>query len=496
MQDIFNSAQWLSEPDAYWTIQYEYKRNGANMQYRFYWKVWLRWSSSWYYNGLQLRLFLNGVQNDVTIKGYDEKNYGWSYEGTTDWYTVANKTSGTTPFYASIYDTSLNKTRVTSSSYSLNVSPCGATLLTAPNFTDEQNPTITYTNPAGNNITKLQACISFDGSKDDIVYKDIPKNGNSYTFKLTEAEREVLREGTKGNSRTVTFFVKTIIDGVEFYSTLERTLEIVNGQPTFTESQVSYTDADKVLYRITGNTADNQKIVQNQSSLSVTFGSAVGNKGATITEYILELNGVTKTASESGTVNLGMVNSSQDVILKITAKDSRGNTATVEKTITVLAWSLPTFTATIERLNNYEDETYLTVDASISSVGGINTIKSITYEYMEVSGFYDGSAVPIENKTKYTIQMDKGKEFFFLITVEDAFDYDTKEVYLAKGKFPLFIDTEKYAVGVNEFPEEGEALRVAGGVARFDEGIMLLSPSKRFLLSIDDSGALKITEIK
>ena len=36
-----------------------------------------------------------------------------------------------------------------------------ATITKAPNFNDEQNPTINYSNPAGNNVTSLQACISF-----------------------------------------------------------------------------------------------------------------------------------------------------------------------------------------------------------------------------------------------------------------------------------------------------------------------------------------------
>ena len=496
MQDIFNTSQWFSEPVAYWTIQYEYKRSGADMQYRFYWKVWLRWSTSWYNNGLRLQLFLNGVQHDVTIKGYIDNNYGWSYDGTTEWYTVKNKTEGTTPFYAKIYDTSLGMTRVTSSSYSLNVSPCGATILTAPDFNDEQNPTITYMNPAGDNVSHLQACIAI-GDSVIIPYKDISKNGTSFTFAFSSKEREILWNACSGNDMEVNFYVRTVIDNTYFLSYLTRKLTIVNADPTFTDEQVSYTDVDKVLYAITGNSTDNQRIVQNQSSLAVTFENAVGNKGATISQYIIELNGVVKTATASGTVRFGTINSSQDVLLKVTAKDSRGNTTTVEKTITILAWSLPTFTATVERLNNYEDETYLTVDASISSVGGINTIRSITYNYMEVgSGYIDALAVPIENKTKNTIQVDKEKDFFFLVTVTDAFDYDTKELYLPKGKFPLFIDTEKYAVGINEFPSEGEALRVAGGVARFDDGIVLLSPSKKFLLSIDDSGTLKITELE
>ena len=469
------------------------------MQYRFYWKVWLS-SGAWYYDALRLRLFLNGTQYDLTVKGYSEAEKGWSYDGTTGWYTVSNKTSGTVPFYAQLYDVSAATTKVTSASYSLNISPAGATIVSAADFTDEQNPTITFSNPAGNNVTSLRACISFTGGNDDIKYRDIPKTGTSYTFALTEEERNVLRNGTSGNTRKVIFFVTTVVSGVTFYSTLEKTLSIVNANPTFTVSQISYTDANKVLYGISGNTADNQKIVQNQSSLLVTIGVASGNKGATITDYSLAVNGETRGVLASGNTNgasvsFGAINASRDVTLSVTVKDSRGNTTTVEKNITVVAWALPTFTATVERLNNYEDETYLTVDASISSVDGKNTIKSITYQFMEVGGSY-GSPVAIQNRTKNTISKDKNKEYFFLITVEDAFDYDTKEVYLPKGKFPLFIDTEKYAVGINEFPEEGEALRVAGGVARFDEGIVLVSASKRFLLSVNDSGTLVITEMK
>lgn len=493
MQTIFDSSQWYTSPKAYWTLKYEYRRSGNDMQYRFYWKVWVGSQSHWY-DAFTLRLFLNGTQHDVTVKGVDSSN-GWSYEGTTEWYTVPNKISGTVPFYAQMYNDSAKAVKATSSSYSLNVSPAGATLASAPDFTDEQNPTITYSNPAGNNVTSIQACISFDSSKDDVKYRDIPKTGTSYTFNLTEEERNVLRNGTLGKTRTVIFYVTTVVGGATFYSTITKTLSIVNANPTFTASQISYTDARKVLFGISGNAEDNQNIVQNQSSLSVTFGAASGNKGAKISQYALSVNGVTKTATASGSVSFGEINSSQDVTLSVTVTDSRGFTTTVEKKIKVLAWALPTFSATVVRLNNYEDETHLKVDASISSVDGKNYIKSITYQAMEVGGSY-GSPVAIENQTEVIISKDKNKDFFFLITVEDAFDYDNKEIYLAKGKFPLFIDTEKYAVGVNEFPDEGEAMRVAGGVARFDDGIVLVTASKKFLLSVNDSGTLIITEMK
>ena len=145
MQDIFSSNKWYSSPTAYWTIQYEYRRDGADMQYRFYWKVWLGQSGSWYDDGLQLQLFLNGVQNNITVKSYKENNKGWSYEGTTEWYTVSNKTSGNTPFYAKLYDTSASTSKATSSTYQLTVSGAGSVLGDVADFDVDDGVTIRIT---------------------------------------------------------------------------------------------------------------------------------------------------------------------------------------------------------------------------------------------------------------------------------------------------------------------------------------------------------------
>lgn len=354
-------------------------------------------------------------------------------------------------------------------SHSLDTIPRQATISSAPDFTDEENPTITYSNPAGNAVSSIEVCISLDNSKDDIAYRTITTSGTSYQFTLTDAERDVLRNATTtSNARNVYFCVRTVIGGATYYSTMQKRLTIVNANPTFTADELSYADVNEAVVAITGN---NQHIVQNQSSLTATIGAATANKGAKITEYTLKLNDVTKTATASGSVSFGAVNSSQDVTLSVTAKDSRGNTTTIDKNITVLAWSLPVFTASLERLNNYEDETHLKVDASISSVNGKNTI-AVSYKYKQSGGSY-GDATPISNKTEYTIECDKNHAYVFSITVADHFGSTTAEYGIEKGKFPLFIDTEKAAVGINEFPNEGEALRVAGGNVVLEGGLSI-----------------------
>jgi hypothetical protein len=309
------------------------------MQYRFYWKVWLGYGDSYYYNGLRLKLFLDGVQRDITVKGYNKTEAGWNYDGTTEWYTVSNKSSGTTSFYAQLYDTNTSTTKATSSTYQLAVIASQATITSATDFNDEQNPTINYSNPAGTSVTSLQACISFDGSKDDIAYRDVPMTGTSYTFYLTDEERAVLRNNTPKTSRKLLFCLRTIVDSNLYISTSEKTLTIVNANPTFASSQVTYKDTNNATVAVTGN---NQHIVQNKSVLSVSFTAATALKGATITSYVVSINGVAKPMSTAGTIEFGAINANSNLSLSVTAVDSRGNSTPVYKTVTIIPYAEPT----------------------------------------------------------------------------------------------------------------------------------------------------------
>lgn len=495
MVDLFNSVQWYSSPTAYWTIQYEHQRSGANMQYRFAWKVWLKASSAYYNNGLQLQLFINGTQYNVTVKAYQKDNAGWSYSGTTEWYTVA-KTSGSTPFQAKLYDTNTKTVETTSSSYSLTVSATGAEITSAFDFTDEEEGLILYKNPAGENVSSLQACISLDGYTDDVPYRDVDKSASAgHVFNLTEEEINTLCEGVSGESATVWYILKTEIDGAEFISRKSATFTITNANPIFASSYISYHDGNFDTVAITG---DDKLIIQNLSQLVVEWEEAKALKGAEIISYDVEINGITKTTQNSP-LTIGAVNSSINVPLTVTATDSRGNSTSATITVTMLDWNVPIFTATVERVNNYEAETHLYVDAEIPSNNGSNVITKITYKLKTSDGTY-GDAVEIENRVEETIICDENKSFVFKITVHDTLGREvSREYQLSKGKFPLFIDTNKNAVGINNFPEGDEALRVSGGVGRFDNGVVIVSSTegskKKFLLSVDDSGTLSVTEI-
>ena len=222
-------------------------------------------------------------------------------------------------------DSSWGRIRNISGSFtvSLPTIPRQANLTAAPNFNDEQNPTIIYSNPAGNAVTSLDACISFTGSKDDIAYRAISKTGTSYTFSLTEAERNVLRNGTTGaNSRNVTFYVRTVLDGTTFYSTITKTLYIVNANPSLSPTVVDSNATTKAL------TGDANKLVKYYSNAQYSIGAGA-RKGASLSSQKVVHNGVTKTSAT------GTYNAVENASFYFEAKDSRGkvSSTTINKTL-------------------------------------------------------------------------------------------------------------------------------------------------------------------
>ena len=233
----------------------------------------------------------------------------------------------------------------------------------------------------------------------------------------------------------------------------------IRGNEIPTINSFSYVDNNSTTVALTGN---NQHIVQNYSSLVAQVGNATANNGAGgISKYVVECNGKSAQSTSSGNLTIGTVNSNRNVDLKLTVTDTRGLTASKTITVTMLAHSAPTASVTLERLNHYEDETYLTVDTSISSVNGKNT-RTIKYRY-KVSGGNYGSYETIPDGEEYVFSLDKNNAYIFEIVVTDALGATfTKEYVLNKGMFPLFIDTRKNSVGINCFPENGNSLEVNG----------------------------------
>lgn len=485
MISLINSEQFYTGPSMLWTIQYEYRRNGADMQYRFYWKIWLRWEESRYDYGLQLQFFLDGAQHNVTVKGETDYLYQWSYEGTTDWYTVQGKTSGSTSFYVRLYDTSLYETKHTSNTFYLTVTGAASVLGDVARFDIDVGAVIPITKYDANFTDTL--VVSYGGTT--ICTVSNVTNGSRVAF--TSAQLGVIYSLMKSvNEGTFTFALTTKSGNTTIGSSSDTAVGVITGaNPIYTSDDVTYMDSSAGVVNITGN---NQHIVQGKSYLVVNLNAARGNKGADIAKYSVTVNGVTKETYSAGSVELGWIYSASNVTVYVTVQDSRGNTTSVNKTVTILPYNSPDVNVTLERLNNYEDTTYLTVRAIIASVNGRNG-RGLSYKYKESGGGY-GAEFPIGDGATVTLTCDKEKSFVFAISVWDSFENTTKEFVLDKGKFPLFIDTSRNAVGINAFPENGEALHVSDGLAVFDDGIVLKSANHTWIITVADNGTLAITQ--
>ena len=429
----------------------------ANNKTNIGWKLVGAGSASGYYVSGNFKVVIDGstvYSSSTRINLYSGTTVA---SGTLD---ISHNSDGSKSFSASaeagIYYIAVNCSG--SGSWSLTSIPRQANLTSAPNFNDEGNPTINYSNPAGNAVSSLQACISWTGAA-DIAYRDISKTGSSYTFNFTDAERTALRNScTTANSRTVTFYVRTIIGGNTFYSTIQKTLSIVNANPKFTSSNLSYKDSNNTTTAVTGN---NQYLVQNLSKLLVTISAATGLKGASISKYVATINGVSKTITSPGNIDYGVINSGTNLTLSVKVTDSRGNTTTATKTVIFLSWVLPTALISLKRKNNYENETYLKVDGSYSSVNSKNSL-TIQYQYKKTTETSYSSLTTISDNVQVTMSKDKESAWDFKIILKDKFGTTTYNVVLPKGRFILFVDTKKLSVGINCFPSGTETLEVNG----------------------------------
>jgi hypothetical protein len=336
--------------------------------------------------------------------------------------------------------------------------PRSATITSAPDFNDTQNPTIQYSNPAGTVVESLQACISLTGASADIAYRDISKTGTSYTFNLTDAERNLLRQNTSGKTRKVRFYVATTIGGTIYRDYQEVTFTVVKAEPTFS---CSYLDTNSTTVGITQN---NQYIIRNNSTLRVNITNAQAYKYATLRSAKVTINGVEYTGTFSGNssvINIGVLNVSSNVSASVTVTDSRGYTTTKTLNILVYDWINPSAIISMARVSNYYSETDITVDGSISSLGGNNTM-TIQYRTKKVGTSTWGSWGTLQDNVQSQFTADNNYQWDVQVKITDRIGSTTYNLMLNRGIPLVFFDMIKNSTGFNCFPVGTETVEVNG----------------------------------
>lgn len=332
--------------------------------------------------------------------------------------------------------------------------PRQATITSATDFTDTGTPSLAYSNAGG---FTADAYLEFApvGSGTQIMRRNaITGKSGTYTFDLTDAERETLRAACTGVSMPVRYALRTFIGGKEYYSTLDRTMSMSDAAPIL--GAVSYADGNATTAAITG---DAKVIVQKQSDLQVTFGAATAQKGATIAEYSATFAGVTKTATSAGALDLGKVDVSSDMPLVFSVTDSRGLKTSTTLTVKVEPWWEPTSTVALARKNNFEPETHITATAWYAALDGKNEV-SISAKYRKAGSSDAWSTVALANAVESTVTCERDYAYEWQITTADKLGSTTQSLTLGRGIPTFFIDTSKSSVGVNCFPSADNVMQL------------------------------------
>lgn len=270
-------------------------------------------------------------------------------------------------------------------------------------------------------------------------YKSIP-NSNTGKYKVKVTYGSVVNTANNGNT----------------YSTNANECS-----PVF--STFTYKDSNTNVTAITGN---DQILVKGLSTLYVMIASAnkmTTKRSATPKNYNITCDTLNKNVDYSTNnieVSVGAIANAGNKRINVKAFDSRNNNATAYKDITVLDYNKPVINASVKRLNDFENQTTLSISGTFTKVlinnVNKNTIKTIQYRYRETSGNWSNwtTVTFTLNDNKYScndviLSLDNTKSFEFEIKVTDNLDSNTSATGVGVGKPIFFISTNKKTCYIN-----------------------------------------------
>ena len=462
----------------------KYSASGGTMGLKFSWSVTsqsivnntttIHWtlksegsypSGSWIYAG-PVTCTVNGskvVNTTSRFKMYGDGSYSKSGN-----LTIAHSESGEKTFSvsikAAIYSTSVNCTG--SKSFTLNKINRYALINTVQDFNDELTtgyPTITYSNPAGTDlVTGLKVRIKWTDTSQATQatqWVSVDDNGGSYTFSsstLTAANiASMLAACPTTNGLAIQFEISSILGGTEYTHAMNATMNVVNANPM----------PGAISVAVAGNPSgiSSSTIVQKQSTLTISSGVSTPQKSAAIASYVLSIFGQNYTLDNSRSYVFIKPTQAGTFDASIITTDSRGNTATVATTITIVEWSDPAASYTIARVNGFETATVLTVNATYSSINNQNVL-SITEKHRIVGDTTWSSESSVTNNTATTLSLNFQNDWEVMIKVADKFSYTEYRATVGRGIPTAFFDVKRHSFGVNGFPDADEQLYVGGQI--------------------------------
>lgn len=326
-----------------------------------------------------------------------------------------------------------------------------AIVTSATDFTDEENPTLTFDNPAGFDVKPY---LSFYNESLTLLYT-LSRNDvitSPYTWDITAEERNVIRGITNQQKKyRVQVGVDTYDGNTKLgYNSIAKEMTYVNATPT---QSITTTETNATIVSLLGSSSANT-IVQNASNLTFSI-TPTALKSATISK--VELDGVSDTSSPYEFTNIIPTTNTFNV------KTTDSRTLYVEEAITKTLINyepIDILSVTFERPAPTSDDVVLNAElryfqATFGSTPNVPTIKwkkgetgqENTLSASDYTIDTQNNKITITNLT-LTNAISYQDEARFYFNVNDLLTQDAdSHNYVTKG-IPTY-DAGKYSFQVN-----------------------------------------------
>ena len=300
----------------------------------------------------------------------------------------------------------------------------------------------------------------------------------SRTITLTSAERTTLLNAMaslKSFTATIELVTKSGNTQIGNASTCTCTISTTEANSGPTLSGFTFADSYSTTTAITGN---DQVLIQSYSRLTVTPGTATAKNGASIVSYSAVCSGVTKSNTTGASLSLGTIGTSGTRDITLTVTDSRGYTASVTKSVTVVPYSKPKVNSvSLRRTNEIETEMQLVFNGSISAItvdgAQKNSLLYVRYRYKLTSASSynaytsiltsvtaSGTSFSFSNLELCNLNAEASYDFH--LQIRDKLDSLTSlDLYFVVPQGTPLVALRKKMVGINT-PNPAAALHVVG----------------------------------
>lgn len=300
----------------------------------------------------------------------------------------------------------------------------------------------------------------------------------SRTITLTSAERTTLLNAMaslKSFTATIELVTKSGNTQIGNASTCTCTISTTEENSGPTLSGFTFADSYSTTTAITGN---DQVLIQSYSRLTVTPGTATAKNGASIVSYSAVCSGVTKSNTTGAALALGTIGTSGTRDITLTVTDSRGYTASVTKSVTVVPYSKPKVNSvSLRRTNEIETEMQLVFNGNISAItvdgAQKNSLLYVRYRYKLTSASSynaytsilssvtaSGTSFSFSNLELCNLNAEASYDFH--LQIRDKLDSLTSlDLYFVVPQGTPLVALRKKMVGINT-PNPAAALHVVG----------------------------------